>query len=63
MAKGYIISDPELQKVAVYFNMASKFGFTPEQVDKMDNRLVESLLIISRVQQEETELEARRSQR
>lgn len=41
-----IIRDKEVDKEFVYFLMAYYFHWTPEQVDKLEYTLVESLLIM-----------------
>ena len=44
MVRGAKVNDRELEKHMIYFIFAEKFGWTPEQVDKLGQTLVLDLL-------------------
>lgn len=39
--------EPELNNIMTYYKFADTFGWTPEQIDRMDCTLVQSLLIVA----------------
>ena len=45
MAEGFDIENPQANIIAVYHRLGEKFGWTPEQIDRMDYTFVEGLLI------------------
>ena len=45
-AQGRLVSDPEVNKAFEYFLLAYYFGWTPEQADKVEAKLLSSLLVI-----------------
>ncbi len=53
-------SDFEAKRFMVYYVMAYRFGFKPEEVDKMDNRMVDALIHISGEIGEEMDSKANR---
>ncbi len=51
--------DSEVMRMAVYYGFAEAFGFTPDQVDQLDNYTIEALKTIGNAKAEEYERKMR----
>jgi len=63
MVKGVRISDEELNKMTLYYMFGDAFGWTPSEVDEIDNYTIQGLAHIHQAvakEQEEVMNRARR---
>jgi len=61
--KGFGSSDTEVNIIGMYYSCAKAFRFTPEEVDKIDNTIVEGMLILEKAKNEKEADEMKKASR